>query len=1072
MPVVERLRVIAEADVAPLERGLAASARAVTAFENAVVRAGRELNARLQAPFQNFALAGIRSMGDVSAGLSLMGEEADRVRDGFEGLNRAGVRLADIGTRLTLALTLPLAAVGTASVLSATRMDSLERGLTAVAGSSSEAAAQMTRLADVARLPGLGFREAIQGSIRLQAAGFSAQEAEASLRAFGNALATVGAGKAELDAVTRALTQIIAKGKVSAEEINQIAENLPQVRVAMEAAFGTANTEAIQRMGLSARSFVAGLTTELGKLEQVSGGPANDFENFADAPFRAGAAIGERMLPAVTGVLDALAAFAERAGAASGRMLDFGIAVGSTLAGLPVGILLVGQLTTAFVGLNAVLAAFRGGVALTGLASILVPGGILAGGIAATAGGLFLLLRHLNNVEDAAEEAGSELREAIDLSAPGAAALAESWRAIDEQIDAAKTSTERFLEAQRELRDLPRQRTSGLGGLTAPQPQLFTPGAGPAGDQEIAFTERVTRAMRDAASATQDFTAFIQLGVFTTTELRREVEETERRIRSLSQQRALAGTQEDFDDFTEKLTEANRQLSVLQDALRRQEGNAVFDKMTRDGEELGLVLTDVQRKARAAFDALRDAGLPEKLDEKGQSFDDLAKRLDALTPASKGLKELPDDMDAVGDATNAVTRSLITQAGSFDIIADGADRALIGVLDLVSGTQQLLESLRAMRTAGGGAEAIAGAIGGAGLALGALFALFNQSADPAAQRVLEENTAQLTRLTAGIADLSGVLGSTSGGVFGDALDAVERIIAFRKDALPRESDIDIARLLGIDMDVLEDAARALGIELDGTRASFDALFRALQTDFLDQWLSDFGRQVGLIQTRLDVFDIDDPIRQLDMMRDVFLEFATLGGGLTGFTFEKMLAGLDLNTSEGRDEFQKLLIKMMNQLLAGNEDVLAQLGDITPDEFIDFVRRFEQLVDELDDAATTAADVLQGSINEIAGYKLRLDQLRFDVSDPVGSDVALFFEDLDLDPDDGLEEEVRDLRDEIRALREQLERGGSTGSPTAVVVVQAGESREAVYAKVRSVIGDNAQTNEFLRQLDAYLPVEV
>ena len=122
---------------------------------------------------------------------------------------------------------------GSTFVNAAADLEKLTQGLTAVAGSSREAAEQRDRLRQVAKLPGLGLEEAVEGSINLQAVGLSSQQAEAALMSFGNALATVGKGKAELDGVILALTQMAAKGKISAEEINQIGERVPQIRAVM-----------------------------------------------------------------------------------------------------------------------------------------------------------------------------------------------------------------------------------------------------------------------------------------------------------------------------------------------------------------------------------------------------------------------------------------------------------------------------------------------------------------------------------------------------------------------------------------------------------------------------------------------------------------------------------------------------------------------------------------------------------------------------------------------------------------------------------------------------------------------
>jgi len=236
------------------------------------------------------------AMGEVSGSLDAAGRKATLVSDVF----------GRMGSAMTLGITVPAVAAGAAVIKAAADMDSLKRGLTAVAGSSEEAQKQLVRLKEVAKLPGLGFKEAIQGSISLQAAGFSAQLAERSLKAFGNALATVGKGKADLDGVGLALSQIASKGKISAEEINQLAERVPQIRAAMKAAFGTADTEVLQKAGIGAQEFTEKVVRELEKLPQVTGGVKNAMENLSDAVNQSAVRIGEKLLPTVEAVLPKL----------------------------------------------------------------------------------------------------------------------------------------------------------------------------------------------------------------------------------------------------------------------------------------------------------------------------------------------------------------------------------------------------------------------------------------------------------------------------------------------------------------------------------------------------------------------------------------------------------------------------------------------------------------------------------------------------------------------------------------------------------------------------------------------
>lgn len=147
---------------------------------------------------------------------------------------------------------------GTASSLfdATLAADSMEGGMIALEGSIDAANARLAEMRQLAKDPGLGFAQVVQGDISLRSVGLSAGLATRAMREFGNALAVVGKGKAEMDGVLLAVTQIVSKGKVSAEEINQIAERVPQIRRVMMEAFGTADTEAIQKMGIPVERFI------------------------------------------------------------------------------------------------------------------------------------------------------------------------------------------------------------------------------------------------------------------------------------------------------------------------------------------------------------------------------------------------------------------------------------------------------------------------------------------------------------------------------------------------------------------------------------------------------------------------------------------------------------------------------------------------------------------------------------------------------------------------------------------------------------------------------------------------
>lgn len=212
------------------------------------------------------------------------------VRDFERGMQQVERRIArfqrtfeNIGTNLTQSLTLPLVALGTASVQAFGDFESLERAFAAVAAEGTNVAEEIERLRKVAEAPGLGFNEAVQASTRLQAVGISARQAEEIITQYGNAVARSGGGAEAFDGAILALTQIASKGKISAEEINQLNERIFEIRPALQAAFGTADSEELQKLGISSEEFIARTTAEFAKLERVQGGLSNSFENLRDS---------------------------------------------------------------------------------------------------------------------------------------------------------------------------------------------------------------------------------------------------------------------------------------------------------------------------------------------------------------------------------------------------------------------------------------------------------------------------------------------------------------------------------------------------------------------------------------------------------------------------------------------------------------------------------------------------------------------------------------------------------------------------------------------------------------------
>jgi len=162
-------------------------------------------------------------------------------------------------------------------VLEATiNFEKYHRQLTIVTGGASAASAKIKELQVIAAMPGLSMESAVYGQVRLQTMGYSAEQATAHVKALGTTVAAFGGGGEEMKGILMAFSQISSKGKVAAEEINQIAERLPSIRRLMTEAFGTSNTEELQKMGISATQFTDAILNGMQNAQPVVSGVAEE----------------------------------------------------------------------------------------------------------------------------------------------------------------------------------------------------------------------------------------------------------------------------------------------------------------------------------------------------------------------------------------------------------------------------------------------------------------------------------------------------------------------------------------------------------------------------------------------------------------------------------------------------------------------------------------------------------------------------------------------------------------------------------------------------------------------------
>ena len=207
-------------------------------------------------------------------------------------LNRAADQLQKFsdkaqsaGLTLTAAFTAPLVLFARASVQAGAELDGLNRSMTAIEGSSTKAGERIKILNEIAKLPGLNFKDVVQGDVNLRSAGLSADLAAKSMSAFGNALGILGKTGA-LGNVNLQIQQMASKTQGFGMDLRILKEWVPQVGQALQQAFGTSNADAIAKMGNTGAEVIEKIVAELAKLPKATGGLGNSLENLDDAWFK------------------------------------------------------------------------------------------------------------------------------------------------------------------------------------------------------------------------------------------------------------------------------------------------------------------------------------------------------------------------------------------------------------------------------------------------------------------------------------------------------------------------------------------------------------------------------------------------------------------------------------------------------------------------------------------------------------------------------------------------------------------------------------------------------------------
>ena len=155
--------------------------------------------------------------------------KAERDLKNFEsGAGTWGSRLGTLATGAIAGLGAAIGAVGTMAAKTGidfnAMMEQSEIAWTTLLGSADEAKKTINDLVQLGAKTPFEFEGLDKSAKLLNMAGFEGEKLKETLIAVGDAVSAVGGGQEELEGVSMALFQMSAKGKASAEEMNQLAE--------------------------------------------------------------------------------------------------------------------------------------------------------------------------------------------------------------------------------------------------------------------------------------------------------------------------------------------------------------------------------------------------------------------------------------------------------------------------------------------------------------------------------------------------------------------------------------------------------------------------------------------------------------------------------------------------------------------------------------------------------------------------------------------------------------------------------------------------------------------------------
>lgn len=295
----EKIEVYITGDSQGFDAAAARAAQQASKLEAALGRAESAKNSSAAA-----AAKAAGSNENLASAQKMAAETANKVSSSISGSTskldefRSAVKLA------WAAAAAGAAAAGLSAVKASAQMEQLQIAFTTMLGSAEKAKDLLGQLQDFAQRTPFDMESVVNGSRRLLAMGYSAEQILPVMTAVGDAAAGLGLQSEGINRITLAMGQMAAKGKVSAEEIRQLAEaGIPAWKFIADT-LGITIPEAMKRAENNQISAAEGLTAIVAGMQSKFGGMmeaqshtiAGMWSNLVDSIQRTSISVGDELV--------------------------------------------------------------------------------------------------------------------------------------------------------------------------------------------------------------------------------------------------------------------------------------------------------------------------------------------------------------------------------------------------------------------------------------------------------------------------------------------------------------------------------------------------------------------------------------------------------------------------------------------------------------------------------------------------------------------------------------------------------------------------------------------------------